>query len=193
MTKSGLLLQVKPVKTGYGKGEGGTQELGEGILPALAYTEFLAPWEANQSVHFRPADHLPMGQTHSKVWGTTPGSGEHIPPPYGVTCTGLSTEEGSAEMASAGAVSLGRYLGGGGGCPLLLDGGLQQLQLLGQTGINRCFSAWSRELCSLPFLPSFPCLLCISFYILDRIPVLIVLSDRMLGDWVYYIPPPSLI
>lgn len=89
-----------------------------------------------------------------------PGSGEHIPPPYGVTCTGLSTEEGSAEMASAGAVSLGRYLGGGGGCPLLLGGGLQQLQLLGQTGINRSVSQSDLGSCALspsspPFLVSF--------------------------------------
>ena len=148
MTKSGLLLQVKPVETGYGKGEGGTQELGEGILLALACAEFSAPWEASQSVHFRPADHLLVDQAHSKVWGTSQGSGEHVPPPCGVTCTGLSTEEGSAEMASAGAAPLGRYLGGGGGCPLLLGGGFSSSSFLGGCYKQVCFSARSRELCS---------------------------------------------
>lgn len=113
-------------------GGGWTQEVAEGILMALACVESSALWEANQCT----SDLLitcSRARPPLKFKAQPKALPSKPPPPYGVTCIGLSTEEGAVVMASTGAASLGRCLGGGEGCRLLGEG-LQQCQVLGQPG-----------------------------------------------------------
>lgn len=106
-------------------GEGGwTWKVAEGILLPLACVGSLAPWGANQCT-------LDLLITCSRARPPLNFKAQlkalqsEAPPPYGVTCTGLSKEEGAVVMASSGAAFLGRCLGGGASCCLLGEG-LQQ-------------------------------------------------------------------
>ena len=106
-------------------GEGGwTWKVAEGILLALACVGLLAPWGANQCT---------LDLLITCLWARPPlkfkaqlkALQSEAHPPYGVTCTGMSKEEGAAVMASSGAAFLGRCIGGGASCCLLGEG-LQQ-------------------------------------------------------------------